>query len=45
MTISARRTAIVAVALALASALFFTATYVLNRAMVMRGAITRAHIA
>jgi drug/metabolite transporter (DMT)-like permease len=32
-----RRTAIVAVALALASALFFTATYVLNRAMASAG--------
>jgi hypothetical protein len=37
MTISARRTAIVAVALALASALFFTAIYVLNRAMASAG--------
>lgn len=32
-----RRTAIIAIALALASALFFTATYVLNRAMASAG--------
>ena len=37
MTAPGRRTAISAVALALASALFFTATYVLNRAMADAG--------
>ncbi|MEO7756946.1 MAG: multidrug resistance efflux transporter family protein [Dokdonella sp.] len=37
MSASAQRTAIVAVALALVSALFFTTTYVLNRAMASAG--------
>jgi drug/metabolite transporter (DMT)-like permease len=37
MSASPRRTAIAAVALALVSALFFTATYVLNRAMASAG--------